>query len=117
MLLPGAGCSIHTKKWRQPAPGGTAFEYLPTNTLVGMVTPTPTLANGGTATAPPRKPLNKGKIVEEEEKLQTCAVKAKPDLIQPDEREFREALYKKLAKSNIPSDQLEETLKCLAKYG
>uniref|UniRef100_A0A915JCX4 Uncharacterized protein n=1 Tax=Romanomermis culicivorax TaxID=13658 RepID=A0A915JCX4_ROMCU len=58
----------------------------------------------------------KGKIVEEEEKLQTCAVQAKPDSTQSNEKEFTEALYSMLAKSNIPSDQLEQALKCLAKY-
>uniref|UniRef100_A0A915JLN8 Uncharacterized protein n=1 Tax=Romanomermis culicivorax TaxID=13658 RepID=A0A915JLN8_ROMCU len=53
----------------------------------------------------------KRKIVEEEEKLQTCAVQAKPDSTQSDEKEFREALYSMLPKSNIPSGQLEQALK------
>uniref|UniRef100_A0A915HV80 Uncharacterized protein n=1 Tax=Romanomermis culicivorax TaxID=13658 RepID=A0A915HV80_ROMCU len=57
-----------------------------------------------------------GKIVEEEEKLQTCVVQAKPDSTQSDEKEIREALYSMLAKSNIPSGQLEQALKCLSKY-
>uniref|UniRef100_A0A915L859 Uncharacterized protein n=1 Tax=Romanomermis culicivorax TaxID=13658 RepID=A0A915L859_ROMCU len=52
----------------------------------------------------------KGKIVEEVEKLQTCTVQAKPESTQSDEREFKEALYKMLAKSNMPSDQLEQAL-------
>uniref|UniRef100_A0A915KMH6 Uncharacterized protein n=1 Tax=Romanomermis culicivorax TaxID=13658 RepID=A0A915KMH6_ROMCU len=37
----------------------------------------------------------KEKIVEEEEKLQTCAVQAKPNSTQSNGKEFREALYKK----------------------
>uniref|UniRef100_A0A915I696 Uncharacterized protein n=1 Tax=Romanomermis culicivorax TaxID=13658 RepID=A0A915I696_ROMCU len=44
----------------------------------------------------------KGKMDGEEEKLQTCAVQAKPDSTQSYEKEFREALYNQTPEDGTP---------------